>query len=866
MASIPCLAPRPSPSLPLEISEFPIRDPSAKSRLRAFFSRKRSEKSAKEPAHCNVTTSTSVGPPPLPKRQDVPLPPVPITTRSRSTTRSSQRSKSTHRTQKDILPRTWTSADPPPPLFRVYPEAVLRETLDIPSSLADLPRQAQGSSVSGDSPSQWDQEAMPRRSGEFQGGEATNTHQRHGSRASPCSRDQKLLILVHPGSVLQYNSEGLNDRLPEKILELGPDSSAIASDAVPGKRWVLRISSDGNTQRRQRHTPKNSWSRLPFRSTENKRLVDHLFLVFDSARTFDTWLTTVRKEIDTLASLTHRPDSNGHDAEHPPRPSTSRLHTPKTLQASSRSSPHLPLTPFEHARSQSSPESSSSLLLPPLPSSSSRKSTNTESSVSTTTELDQLRDSSVSDSHSIRTAARTSVGDSSPAASPRQDSFPERLLAAKPLPPRPATACSPSSASLSGQTSAWSMPSTGDARKSSAVDSRLLSTFALSPCSVSEPGGRQTTQAEKGSETTGHRLLMREPDFARRKGLESEMTNSRPISTVAPLPDPGAWTKGGSRHHRRDGSVSPASQPATPSERPHSSHSHSVKRDSLNDHLPRRRPSYSLFPKRCGSLDYSQRAFPSPLPSPPTTWPGANATRISGTGTGFPFPHTVDPDGRTEGEPLRPDSVPRPGHRRYFTVDTSRSYHVHDNDVAIAATTIDVPVTTSLASPFGVPVPKLSVVPRKERQLTPQKSLPTLRCRATSPLGPPPSGPLPALPCEAPSSSRHGTTSHERSKSSVSRVRSVSISVSRKSQSKHGHGSARSVSTASATSTSQLSSKVSSSHSRTMSSRSSRGFVSNAGPLMSFPGAAPKLEVAVPVSPAFTPTTTTFPASISRRD
>lgn len=50
---------------------------------------------------------------------------------------------------------------------------------------------------------------------------------------------RKIFILVTSGYLLQYASAGSFDRVPEKMMKLGKDSVAFASDAIPGKHVCI---------------------------------------------------------------------------------------------------------------------------------------------------------------------------------------------------------------------------------------------------------------------------------------------------------------------------------------------------------------------------------------------------------------------------------------------------------------------------------------------------------------------------------------------------------------------------------------------------------------------------------------------------
>ncbi|KAL8680172.1 MAG: hypothetical protein Q9224_006967, partial [Gallowayella concinna] len=97
-----------------------------------------------------------------------------------------------------------------------------------------------------------------------------------------------------------YAGEGSFDRLPEKIMPIGRESAAFASDAVPGKHWVLQVShaSDENGN------PKidNSWSflkRFGLGGDLKRCSASNLLLVMDDPKELDAWLSVVRKEIES---------------------------------------------------------------------------------------------------------------------------------------------------------------------------------------------------------------------------------------------------------------------------------------------------------------------------------------------------------------------------------------------------------------------------------------------------------------------------------------------------------------------------------------------------------------------------------------
>jgi hypothetical protein len=121
----------------------------------------------------------------------------------------------------------------------------------------------------------------------------------------------KIYILVTAGYVLQYAGDGSFDRVPEKILKLGKDSAAFACDLIPGKHWVLQISShalgDGTTEA----GPRNSLlSRLRSQNAVMRKAATSFLLVLESAQEMDSWMTVVRKEIDNQGGMKVRAESS----------------------------------------------------------------------------------------------------------------------------------------------------------------------------------------------------------------------------------------------------------------------------------------------------------------------------------------------------------------------------------------------------------------------------------------------------------------------------------------------------------------------------------------------------------------------------
>ncbi|SZF01156.1 unnamed protein product [Blumeria hordei] len=131
----------------------------------------------------------------------------------------------------------------------------------------------------------------------------TNTkslHKRKSTRVlEKLEWTRKIYVLVPSGYLLQYSGAGPVDRVPEKIMKLEKDSVAFASDVIPGKHWVLQVSNALNSDGTSADT-RSLLSRLTQRGSEYKKIATSFLLVLDSAEELVSWITVLRKEINTL--------------------------------------------------------------------------------------------------------------------------------------------------------------------------------------------------------------------------------------------------------------------------------------------------------------------------------------------------------------------------------------------------------------------------------------------------------------------------------------------------------------------------------------------------------------------------------------
>lgn len=768
----------------------------AKARLKAFFSRTKSEN--KIPKYHATRDSDQADTQPI-------LAPVEWSsgvngsaTRTRSTTWSNRNFRSAQRSVKQARPRNMTSLDPPP-LIQAYTQAKLHDILDVPSSLTDvLMRNTRGrrNSISGESPTRRNLENHVSPTLENQN--SVVKHKRNWSGAS--SFTKKFFVLTSSGHVLQYSADGLNDRLPEQILELGSRSVAFASDAIPGKHWVLRISQDHTGTRTVSHASKSSWTKLSFRHTENKRLVQDLLLIFDNALTLGIWLTAIRREIELLGGLEYRPDSREDELKQQRPP---MLKAQKSLPNISRLSLNFP------AESSLRNLIPSTKLLPPIPKwapSRNVSSSTTDSSIHTLNELDDLRDSSFSDDRSTYTAT-TSVAGSVASRSPAFESFSVSGSSYRePLTP----------ASTASRLSTPTQNDIGELSMYMETPRKSGNTESLVPHPLRSHGRSDAVQIRSIPTDSNHVIdhsLFVQPD-------SHSTIQSRPISTIAPLPEPGHLRRTSGRQ-RYESQPILAQLNTTASSRPSSIRSRSssnVTLGSPTDLHFRRTASYSLFPRRDSSIGQPSEMASTDSPPPLNVRPGSGFGEVhspsSATASSIDLADEARPSTSNDvGLTQRKHSVSKGRYSNLVTNHTDtmtdgqglsqRSPIVTDRHLqtcfgtnpnapkrprapsqttresSIETTLLEIPTLISKA-PSNV---RLSNPPRRNRHVKGQKSMPSLVSGARLPSGPPPTGPLPDLPVEAlPHGSRKSSITDNTRSTSTSRCSSTASL-----QSKHVH-------------------------------------------------------------------------------
>ena len=227
----------------------------------------------------------------------------PATSLRQRSSRAGLRSKSSFKRENNVgksIP--WS----PPPLFQVYPQAVKHATLRVPSLSAETILRL--SSEKDTSTSQ--------KSESYASSPNTAKPQKEKKPRRPRISDvlaktawvDKVFVVVTSGYVLQYAGDGLYDRLPEKIMPLSKDSAAFASDAIPGKPYVLQISQVSDDEGTlDTEASRSLFKKLGIR-IESKRSTSCFLLVLESPEDMSAWLVTVRKEIQAMGGKEYKPD------------------------------------------------------------------------------------------------------------------------------------------------------------------------------------------------------------------------------------------------------------------------------------------------------------------------------------------------------------------------------------------------------------------------------------------------------------------------------------------------------------------------------------------------------------------------------
>lgn len=208
------------------------------------------------------------------------LPPVegPSTPLRNRASKAALRSKSSFRKDGSSKGATAWSA---PPLFQAYPQAVKHATLRVPTLSADAILKLNTAKHKGE------RQASDSYTPESNSANIQKEKKAKRPSTSDSSKGEwtdKIFVFVTSGYFLQYAGHGAFDRLPEKIMPLSKDSAAFASDAIPGRPYVLQISQVSDEEGKvDLDASKSMFKRLGLRS-EMRRSASSLLLVLESSQ------------------------------------------------------------------------------------------------------------------------------------------------------------------------------------------------------------------------------------------------------------------------------------------------------------------------------------------------------------------------------------------------------------------------------------------------------------------------------------------------------------------------------------------------------------------------------------------------------
>lgn len=205
----------------------------------------------------------------------------------------------------EVLARTLGSWDPPE-LFKAYPQSIKHAKLRASALHTKSILHQHGEKKAGGL-----EQSIPQNVEQLKRYVGRKNEKEKDSRPKILESDgwtEKIYVLATSGYLLEYAGEGPFDRFPEKLMPLGSESVAFASDAIPGEHWVLQVSriasDDGVTSSAG---PKSIFKKL-WLGNDKKRSTSTFLLVFDNPDDMISWLVVIRKEIEALGGKKYRPD------------------------------------------------------------------------------------------------------------------------------------------------------------------------------------------------------------------------------------------------------------------------------------------------------------------------------------------------------------------------------------------------------------------------------------------------------------------------------------------------------------------------------------------------------------------------------
>lgn len=131
-----------------------------------------------------------------------------------------------------------------------------------------------------------------------------------GALAAHGELQRKIFVLVSAGYLLQYAEYGPSGRLPERVLPLGNESAAFASDLIPGRHHVVQVAQAVDKQGVPVAPTASFFSKMSMRSTGAKKVTTNILLALSDGDEMNGWLHALRKQIVEVGGSQTREDTS----------------------------------------------------------------------------------------------------------------------------------------------------------------------------------------------------------------------------------------------------------------------------------------------------------------------------------------------------------------------------------------------------------------------------------------------------------------------------------------------------------------------------------------------------------------------------
>ena len=209
----------------------------------------------------------------------------------------------------------------PPPLFQAFPQAQKHGCLETSAISADLILRLESNKRLSNERTEMLRssiEAGPTKTRRADKKEAKLRKQYRDKASKLATKAEwvrKVYVLVTSGHLLQYAGDGEYDRLPEESLQLGHDSVAFVSDAIPGKHWVLQVSQSADEDGHVAvENSKSFISMFSFKKSETRPPTTSFLMIFSSGEDMEGWMLAIRREIETRGGKKYGADAVGRSS------------------------------------------------------------------------------------------------------------------------------------------------------------------------------------------------------------------------------------------------------------------------------------------------------------------------------------------------------------------------------------------------------------------------------------------------------------------------------------------------------------------------------------------------------------------------